>query len=139
MAEAFNQLTTTSAVLGGFSFAFVGALLAVSNRNKPFKTTFIFTLAAATGFVLSSLGWSLISVWLNSPLNDSTANELPAFIITLHSPLSISFLLSILFFFYTIGSNGWIVSKKLGYYSTLLAALVTIIAMFVVWPFLIIK
>lgn len=137
MLEAFSQLASTSAVLGGFAFAFLGAIISGGHRSRAVTGTTAFTLPSAACFVLCALGWSLTSVWLASPLADQV-DTLPDFITSVHAILSFAFLIGIAAFFGALGFSGWIYSHVLGYVSTVCAVLASILAVFVVKPFLIV-
>jgi hypothetical protein len=136
MTTAFNQLASVSAVLGGFAFVFLGALIATERRSRPQLLTAALTTPSAACFILCALGWSLVTVWLDSPQRAGTA-ELPDFIIDIHIFLSLTFLLGILFFFASIGVCGWIYSRSLGWITTVVSILAAVAAIFVVYPFVV--
>jgi hypothetical protein len=136
MITAFNQLASVSAVLGGFAFVFLGALIATDRYSRPRLLTAALTTPSAACFILCALGWSLVTVWLGSPLRADTT-ELPDFLLEIHIFLSIIFMLGIGFFFASIGVCGWIYSRKLGWITTVVAIFAAVGAVFVVRPFIV--
>jgi hypothetical protein len=138
MVEAFSQLSSVSAVLGGFALAFLGVVISVTERSRAREVTAALALICSGGLVLCALGWSLAAVWLSSPVAPADLKSTPsAALITVHTLLSPLFLLCVCLFFWTLGASGWIYSKRLGILSTALAILATAGAYAVVTPFLI--
>ncbi|MCW8106889.1 hypothetical protein OPS25_00040 [Alteromonas ponticola] len=136
MNESFSQLASVSAVLGGFAFAFLGALLSSDARHKPRFITAALVIPSAACFVLSALGWSLISVWMGSPFFDPDT-PLPDNITGLHMLLSPIFLCGICFFFWSLAACGWVYSKRLGWLSSGIGLIATLLMIKILWPFLI--
>jgi hypothetical protein len=136
MSGAFSQLASVSAFLGGFAFAFLGALLSSESRSKARAITAGLVVPSAACFVLCALGWSLISVWIAGP-RFQPQEPLPLALQRTHLFLSPIFLSGILFFLFSLGACGWVYSRRLGWVSTSIAVLAAIFFVRIVWPFLI--
>jgi hypothetical protein len=138
MVEAFSQLSSVSAVLGGFALAFPGVVISVAERSRAREIAAALALICSGGLVLCALDWSLAAVWLSSLVASTDLKSTPpAALISVHTQLSPLFLLCVCLFFWTLGASGWIYSKRLGILSTALAILATGGAYAVVSPFLI--
>ncbi|MEZ5460369.1 hypothetical protein [Dokdonella sp.] len=133
MIDAFSQLSSVSAVLGGFALAFLGVVVSVSERSLSREITAALSLVCSGALVLCALGWSLSAVWLASPMAESN----PDMLMDIHATLSPLFLVGTCLFFWTLGASGWIYSRRLGMVSTLIGVLATIGGYLVVTPFLI--
>ncbi len=128
---------SVSAVLGGFALAFLGVIISGPERSRARELTAALALPCSCAFVLCALGWSLSAVWLASPLaSTESGSTLPEFLVGLHTALSPVFLLGTFLFFWALGASGWIYSRRLGLFSSVIGVLATIGAYFVVEPFL---
>jgi hypothetical protein len=113
MAELFAQLSVVSAILGGFAFTFVGALLGHAAGSRVYAWVFGASLVAAMAFVVTALGSMLASL--------AVRNAYPIDVPALHGNISLAFLLGILAFIIATGACGWIKSRILGWVSTVIA------------------
>jgi tetrahydromethanopterin S-methyltransferase subunit C len=128
VAELFEQLSVVSAILGGFAFTFVGALLGHPAESRSFPLAFGASLSAAMAFMVSALGSVLASF--------AVKNAYPIDIEPLHLKISLAFLLGILCFVIATGSCGWLKSPRIGYASSLIAVISAIGVVAVLLPFL---
>ena len=129
MAELFGQLSVVSAILGGFAFTFVGALLGGHPvESRSFPLAFGARLSAALAFMISALGSVLASL--------AVKNAYPIDIEPLHLKISLAFLPGILCFVVATGSCGWLKSRRIGYISSAIAVISAIGVAAVLLPFL---
>lgn len=56
-----EQYGLISAVLGGFAFTFVGAILAMNDKRKIIDLAFLLGVISASIFFICALGWTLIA------------------------------------------------------------------------------
>jgi hypothetical protein len=128
MDELFAQLSVVSAILGGFAFTFVGALLGLPATSRVYAWVFGASLLAAIAFMTTALGSVLASL--------AVKNSYPVNIASLHGKISLAFLLGILCFLVATGVCGWLKNRKLGYVSLAIAVVSTIGVATVLLPFL---
>jgi hypothetical protein len=128
MDELFAQLSVVSAILGGFAFTFVEALLALPAASRVYGWVVGAGLLAAMAFMVTALGSVLASL--------AVKNWYPVDIASLHGKISQAFLLGILCFLVATGACGWLKSRKLGYVSLSIAAVSTLGVVRVLFPFL---
>lgn len=128
MAELFQQLSVVSAILGGFAFTFVGALLGYSSISRSYPWVFGASLSAAMAFMVSSLGSVLAVVAVN--------NAYPVNVELLRLMVSLAFLLGILCFIIATSVCGWLQSRRIGYISTAIAMISASGVIVVLLPFL---
>jgi hypothetical protein len=112
-AEICKQLAFISALLAGFSFAFVSVLLTGDSKKRIIDWVIGFSVATIAGFLICSLAWTL-SASRMAIYVDSHITDLPSLFITRHRLLSFIFISSFFLFVVTLGLSGWIRSKKLG-------------------------
>lgn len=120
-AEAFQQLASISAVLGGLAFTAAAALLAVGAGthdsgvlSKPAQITVATAVASAVGLIIAALMWSLMAADISRALaheNIGAANE----VARLNWVPSLALIAGVLLFFTSVAASGWIASRKLGY------------------------
>lgn len=112
-AEICKQDAFISALIAGFSFAFLGALL-VSSINKRIVDWVIgFSIASIAGLLFCSIGWTL-SASRMAYYDGTGIKEVPQLFISMHQKISTVFSLSVFLFLITLGLSGFIRSKKLG-------------------------
>lgn len=119
-AEICKQLAFISALVAGFSFAFISVLLTSDSKKKITDWVIGFSVASIAGLVVCSLSWTL-SASRMALYVESSVSSIPAFYISMHRILSFIFILGFLFFLITLGLSGWIRSKKLGIASVLIS------------------
>ena len=136
MASIFQQLGSIAAVLGGFAFASAGALLAATEQRGGRAASLAVGAAvlAAVCFILSSLAWTLSSVRATGVA--SLAQTLPASTFTMHGAMSLVFELGALALLASLGLSGWVRSRRLGWFTTVVAGLATIGGFMVVVQFI---
>jgi len=138
LADLFRQLAFISALIGGFAFAFLGALLTLSSPRRIVGWAAGTALATAAGLIVCVVGWTLMAAQLvtTPPEAGSGAFRFPASLNTMHSRLSLLFIIGMLLFLASLGLSGWVRSRSLGIVSTVLAILAGVALMFVLSPFL---
>ncbi|HTY12442.1 MAG TPA: hypothetical protein VMF88_15370 [Bacteroidota bacterium] len=123
LAELFRQCAFISALIAGFSFAFLAVIL----TNKTTKTiddwTAGFAIAATAGLIVCALGWTLsvprvLELSLNSSANGPI--QVPQTYLVVHRSLSITFIACFFFFLTSLGLSGWIRSRRLGVVSLII-------------------
>jgi hypothetical protein len=75
--------------------------------------------------LVCSLAWTL-SASRMALYNGNSITQVPQTFINLHRILSIIFILSFFFFLVTLGLSGWIRSRKLGIFSSLISFIAAI-------------
>jgi hypothetical protein len=124
-AEICKQGAFISALVAGFSFAFIGALLINPVKRKIIDWVMIFSIMSIAGLLICALTWTLIASQLMA-YNADTIAQVPQTLLSLHKIISFLFILSFLCFLITLGLCGWIRSKILGIFSSLIASASTI-------------
>lgn len=119
-AEICKQSAFISALVAGFSFAYLGALLVSSVRNKIIDTVMGFSIVSIAGLLICSLAWTLSASRMAYYKSTNILN-VPDMIISLHKRLSLIFILSFFFFLVSLGLSGWIRSRRLGIFSSLIS------------------
>ncbi|MES1242617.1 MAG: hypothetical protein ABUT39_13465 [Acidobacteriota bacterium] len=137
MAELFRQLAFICALIGGFAFAFLGALLTAPSRSRVVEWAAGMALATAADLTICVVGWTLMASQLvtTTPAGAGVF-RFPASLNTMHSRLTLLFLVGMVLFLASLGLSGWVRSRLLGVISTAIAILAGVALMFVVSPFL---
>jgi hypothetical protein len=131
-ADAMNQLSFVSAIVGGFAIALLAGVLGREKRPLTQWTvgvlstaallqiscTLFFTLASARILILSAN-----KKW--GPLNDLVAGIDPSL-----GPFIVAFFASFLLFFVGIALTGWLFGKRTGWVATGVATLAFGLAFF---------
>ena len=118
--EVFRQMAFISALVGGFSFSFIGVLLSVAERHRVITWTILIAMLAASGMIVCTLGWTM-SISFTHQLTAIENAEIPLFLKRLHRVLSLTFMASILLFLVSLGLSGWIRSRTLGMLSSIIS------------------
>ena len=111
MAELFRQLAFISALIGGFSLAFLVQLLAAHFGHRIADWTIGFSMAATAGLIVCAVGWTLSAVVVIDPAAQAETMRLSGTLTHLHMRLTDGFVMSLLLFFVSLGvdtltSNG---------------------------------
>lgn len=133
MSDYYNILASTSAVLGGFSLAFLGVILSGAQQSRAADWTVRLATLTATLFTVTGLGWSLAASAV------SRIGSAESFLTSFgqsHRLLSLLFLAGIGLFVATIGISGWLRSRSLGWFSTLVAGAGLVLIVRVLSPFI---
>lgn len=112
-AEICKQSAFISALIAGFSFAFLGALLIESVKKKITDWVVTFSILSIAGLIICSCFWTL-SASRMALLLSNNISQVPAEYIGIHKVLSVIFVSSFLFFLVTLGLSGWIRSRVIG-------------------------
>ena len=108
----FEQLTLVSALLGGFAFTFLGAILS-KNDNKHLTSVMVSIAAlTATMFFLCTLGWALFG--------NSSIESLNGLALSKHKYLFKIFIIGIILFNTLLAMSGWVRSKNVGIVTTII-------------------
>jgi hypothetical protein len=134
-AEMCKQLAFISALVGAFSFAFVGALLVSPMEKRVIDWILGFSISSIAGFLVCSLSWTL-SASRMAILIGTGIKGLPLLFINMHRLLSLIFILSFFLFLITLGLSGWIRSRKLGIFSGIIALLSSIFFIWIISNFM---
>jgi uncharacterized YccA/Bax inhibitor family protein len=78
MAELFRQLAFISALIGGFSLAFLVQLLAAHFGRRIADWTIGFSMAATAGLIVCAVGWTLSAVVVIDPAAQAETMRLSA-------------------------------------------------------------
>ncbi len=133
LAEIFRQSAFISALIAGFSFAFLAVIL--TNPNKSHIDNWIagFAIAATAGLVVCALGWTFgipQVLALSSNTAGTAGYQIPEYLRVIHRSLSLTFLACFCFFLTSLGLSGWLRSRTLGIVSSTIAV---IAACFAIW------
>jgi hypothetical protein len=128
-AEICKQLAFISALLAGFSFAFIGVLLTHESDKKIINWVIGFSISSIAGFLVCALAWTL-SASRMAIYGEMSIRELPVMFINMHRILSFTFILCFFLFVITLGLSGWIRSRILGIISSIIALFS---AVFFIW------
>ncbi len=124
VAELFRQCAFISALIAGFSFAFLAVILTSNTKRRVDDWTAGFAIAATAGLIVCALGWTLaapeILTLTKGPTGASTF-ELPETLRTIHRSLSFTSIGCFFLFLTSLGLSGWIRSKILGIISSSIA------------------
>lgn len=124
----FSQLGAVSAVLGGFAFTALMAMLAgqPARAGRSPGLTVAATAVSAACFILCAMTWALASV---------KAGALPAVagpswveLNLLHARMSLAFYAGTLMLFAGLGCSGWVRSRRLGAFTAAVAVLAGVAA-----------
>ena len=131
-AEIFRQCAFISALIAGFSFAFLAVILTSTTKKSIDDWTAGFAIAATAGLIVCALGWTLsvprmLALSMNNAGN--TPVQLPDAYRTIHRSLSLTFIACFFFFLTSLGLSGWIRSSKLGMVSSSIAVLAAVYAL----------
>lgn len=127
MAEFFSQIGLVGAILGGFAFTFVGALLNHPSDYRAYPWVFCTSLISAMAFMVTALASVLASL--------AVRNSFPLNAHLLQIEVSMAFLLGIAAFVVALGTSGWIKSRLLGWLSSSIAVVTAIAVVAVLRPF----
>lgn len=108
----FEQLTLVSALLGGFAFTFLGAILAGNDGKKMSNVMVIISALTATMFFLCTLGWALFGKASIEDFNELAKSK--------HKYLFSIFVIGIVMFNVLLAMSGWMRSKKVGIVTTVI-------------------
>jgi len=140
LAETFRQCAFISALIAGFSFAFLAVILTSSTRKRVDDWTAGFAIAATAGLIVCALGWTLsVPRMLAMATTSSSVTapfQLPEPFHTIHRSLSITFIICFFLFLTSLGLSGWIRSIKLGIISTIITVFAAIYALWLLHFFI---
>lgn len=103
MEDSIKQLALVSSVLGGFSFTFLSAILAINTDKKIKFWLIIGLMVASMCFLLAALGWSMMDL-----------NQAVPAVQEHHQSLVKILLLGLVSIMSSLGISGWLYDKKTG-------------------------
>jgi hypothetical protein len=118
----FQQLTLVSALLGGFAFTFLGAILSKNDSKKLTSVMVAISALTATMFFLCTLGWALFS--------NASIESLSELAIRKHKYLFKVFICGIVLFNILLALSGWIRSRNVGIVTTIIGVFAFLSLMF---------
>ena len=120
MSEYFRQFAFVASLLGGFSFAFFGTLLAVPRDHRVVAPAAALALSASTCFLIVTLGNTFAAASIADPASLATSRGLGITrAINGHlAPISMLFLLGTLLLLSSFGTAGYVRSRRLGHVTT---------------------
>ena len=124
-AEICKQSAFICALVAGFSFAFLGALLVTPVYNRVVDWVMSFSIMSIAGLLICALAWTLSASRMELYIGINVSN-VPQTYINLHKTLSLIFVLSFFFFLVTLALSGWIRSRKIGIFSSLISIIAII-------------
>ena len=126
-----EQLGLIAAILGGFAFTFLGAILSKDDNRKIVDWIFIIGVISALIFFICAIGWSFLLIEFSNEVEGVSiiAKEK-------HRFLSIMFITGILTLSICLGISGWIRSKKIGAITTLLSLIGVILIIYLINDYL---
>jgi hypothetical protein len=138
-AEIFRQFAFVSALVGAAAFAFVGTLLTIPSRSRVVGWTMGLLMIAAAGMLVCVVGWAESAaavVGVGTKAGTAEAFVVPEKFLRFHARLSLYFLPSMLFFLMGLGLSGWIRSRAMGIFSSILAVLAIASCIRIMVPFI---
>ena len=133
---AVEYLSFVNAVLGGFAFAFLGALITLEKSSRILTTTFIVTAAAAGCFLIATLGSTLTSSMIDAAQSGQVSEDYTKHFAYLNRPISLTFIFGVFFLTISVGLMGWIRTRYLGIATTVIALFTGFGAMYMIRPFI---
>ncbi|MEM8983203.1 MAG: hypothetical protein AAGC71_09260 [Pseudomonadota bacterium] len=130
-----EQLGLISAVLGGFAFTFLSALIAMPSGRRSIDVLFLFAVLASAQFFVCALGWSLMT-WASGSPDINPASGVPTELAAEHRLLSILFIGGIGALTVCLGVVGWVRSVSAGVVTALIALAGSIASVFVLRNFI---
>ena len=134
IAELFRQCAFISALIAGFSFAFLAVILTNKTTKQIDDWTAGFAIAATAGLIVCALGWTLSVprvLELSANISANTPVQLPESYLSIHRSLSITFIACFFFFLTSLGLSGWIRSRRLGVVSSILTIIAAVYAIWI--------
>lgn len=116
-----EQLGLISAVLGGFAFTFLSALLSLPSGSRLLNALFTLSVLTSAMFFICALGWSLIG-WSQIAVPVASADYIPPGFEAKHQLLSMLFIGGIVSLTVCLGLTGWMRSVVTGAMTTVVAA-----------------
>ncbi len=138
--EAFRQLGSISAVLGGLAFASAAALLAVGAvtddpraLGRPASITAGAAVASAACLIVSALTWVLMTVHAAGAA--AAGQRILEQVVALNRPASLAFITGIILLFVSVGASGWVASRTLGIVTSAVAVLSGLASLLIIFQF----
>ncbi len=133
MAEFFREFAFISALLGGFSLVLFGTLLDTGRNHRTVEPAAVLALASSSCFLIVTLGNTFAASVATDPVLRVKMN---AVITGQLGPLSMLFIVGIVFLLGCFGSAGWIRSRRLGWTTTCMAVATFGGVLWVLQPFI---
>ena len=124
LKEIASQLVFISVFLGGFSASLLGTLIISKTDNKIIKTLIVGTSLSAVSFIVAVFAMTKI-VMLATPGYPFEVNE--ADTVFPRTVGVIAFFIGIFSLIFVVAASGWLHSKRLGYFTTMLGVIAFIL------------
>jgi hypothetical protein len=134
-AEICKQSAFISALVAGFSFAFLGAILVSTINKKIVDWVMTFSTLSIAGLLICSLAWTLCASRLQLYTGTGTV-QIPQNLLSLHKTLSFVFISSFCFFLVTLGLSGWMRSRRTGIISSVISFVATVFFLLIMRQFI---
>jgi hypothetical protein len=135
-AEICKQEAFISALVAGFSFAFLGALLVSSIKSRIIDWLISLSIISIAGLLVCALAWTLTASRM-AFYNGSNPGQVQQVYIDMHQKLSFIFILSFFLFLISLGLSGWVRSRKLGIISIIISLITIIIFIYIMSHFVV--
>lgn len=113
----YRLLAFVGAVLGGFSCAFLGVMLAAGDNRRLAGVTVTLAIVASVALVVTAVMGSFLVVAL-SAVQPSTFADVPRGVLQSASWLTVAFDLGVVSLLLAVGVSGWLRSPLVGWIST---------------------
>lgn len=131
-----EYIAFVNAVLGGFAFAFLGAMITVEKKSKVLSAAFIVTAIAAGLFLVATLGATMLAGTLQNIEKGNLAEEVMQDFRPIRRWMSMAFIFGVFFLSASIGIIGWVRSRNVGIATTIISVLIALGAWFMIYPFI---
>ncbi len=116
----YQQVAFVSAVLGGFSCAFLGVMLAAGDHRRLAGVTVALAIGGSIGLIVTSVLGTFLVVVLGAVQAQSYA-DVPSGVLRVGGWLMVAFDLGVASLLLAVGISGWLRSTLSGWISSLLA------------------
>lgn len=130
MALLAEQLAFVAAFLGGFSATFLGTLLAIKHKDGPHTKMVVALAISASAFIVAVLGFTGMVVYghPDNPIPYGSYNYMRLCGI-------LAFSIGIYSLLWAIGLSGYMISKKIGRTTLLIATSAALLTFFMLFDY----
>lgn len=120
-----EQLAFVSAFLGGCSAAFLVTLVVIKEKSRAIQNCIKSIALASCFFVITVFCAAMLMITLNTNAPENVINSTSVDMARMI--LVIAFIIAIYSFLFAIGISGWIYSRDVGKYTTIVAGISAVI------------
>ena len=124
-SEAYRQIAFVSAVLGGFSVAFLGVILVAKDQRRLTGWTIALSIAASVMFILVTFLNSFLAFTLPG-FNAKLLTDLPPQVLSVAEFGVLAFYGGVFALLASLALGGWMRSKAVGWFATVLTSVAAI-------------